>query len=113
MFAARQATSVLARRCVQSQQPLLRVPQLLPVSRNTAKNSFHTVPVDAPSSGLSLTNSINNNSMSTSLLNWGSRVMETIETAVWNMSSTMKKRRAKMNKHKLQKRRKLLRRKSN
>lgn len=32
-----------------------------------------------------------------------------LESAIWNMSSTLKKRRAKMNKHKLRKRRKKLR----
>mmetsp|Transcript_9271 Transcript_9271/g.21393 ORF Transcript_9271/g.21393 Transcript_9271/m.21393 type:complete len:100 (-) Transcript_9271:103-402(-) len=31
------------------------------------------------------------------------------ESSIWNMSSTLKKRRAKMNKHKLRKRRKKLR----
>jgi Mitochondrial domain of unknown function (DUF1713) len=35
-----------------------------------------------------------------------------LESAVLQMSSTLKKRRSKMNKHKLRKRRKLLRRKS-
>jgi hypothetical protein len=98
---------------MQQQQPLLRVPQLLPISRNSTSLSIsHAIPVvpKAPSSGLTM---INSNGKLTTVVNWGSRVMESIETAVWNMSSTMKKRRAKMNKHKLQKRRKLLRRKSN
>jgi hypothetical protein len=98
----------------QQQQPWLRVPQLLPSSRSsTSMNISHAmIPVSptAPSSG-GLT-MINSNGKLTTVLNWGSRVVESIETAVWNMSSTMKKRRAKMNKHKLQKRRKLLRRKS-
>jgi len=35
-----------------------------------------------------------------------------LRSAIWHMSSTLKKRRAKMNKHKLRKRRKLLRRKA-
>jgi hypothetical protein len=35
-----------------------------------------------------------------------------LENSIWNMSSTLKKRRAKMNKHKLRKRRKKLRLKS-
>jgi hypothetical protein len=38
----------------------------------------------------------------------GSRVTESIKTAAWNMSSTLKKRRAKLSKHKLQKCRQLL-----
>lgn len=37
---------------------------------------------------------------------------DVFDQAVWQMSSTLKKRRAKMNKHKLRKRRKLERRKS-
>lgn len=37
---------------------------------------------------------------------------EWADYSLWNMSSTLKKRRAKMNKHKLRKRRKKLRRKT-
>jgi Mitochondrial domain of unknown function (DUF1713) len=40
------------------------------------------------------------------------KLMKFANTSVVRMSSTLKKRRAKMNKHKLRKRRKLLRRKS-
>lgn len=43
-------------------------------------------------------------------LTWDWRQM--LDDAIYNMSSTLKKRRAKMNKHKLRKRRKLERRKS-
>lgn len=41
-----------------------------------------------------------------------SRIVNMFDSTIARMSSTMKKRRAKMNKHKLRKRRKLLRRKS-
>mmetsp|Transcript_18569 Transcript_18569/g.23907 ORF Transcript_18569/g.23907 Transcript_18569/m.23907 type:complete len:132 (-) Transcript_18569:114-509(-) len=41
-----------------------------------------------------------------------SSLSEAMGEAVWNMSSTLKKRRAKMNKHKLKKRRKKLSRKT-
>ena len=43
---------------------------------------------------------------------FASRIFNALNTTILRMSSTMKKRRAKMNKHKLRKRRKLLRRKS-
>ena len=46
------------------------------------------------------------------LLDTVSLWVESLQVAVWNMVSTLKRRRSKMNKHKLRKRRKLERRKS-
>jgi hypothetical protein len=44
---------------------------------------------------------------------WYQKIVGLFDNSMFQMSSTLKKRRSKMNKHKLRKRRKLLRRKSN
>lgn len=117
MFAARRASSLLARRSALSRAAIsapllvrmssrgysaapslaLLPPPPLPMSSNTAAGKVVAVTLSRviqPSW-------------------WLQKISGLFETAIFQMSSTMKKRRSKMNKHKLRKRRKLLRRKSN
>lgn len=104
MFAAKQTTTLLARRCLL--QPSSAVSRLSTAAGHTASlRSLHVevVPLHRTSGAVQTISS------SLSLWSWGRHL---VESAIWTMSSTMKKRRAKMNKHKLRKRRKLERRKS-
>jgi Mitochondrial domain of unknown function (DUF1713) len=99
MFAARRVSSLLARRTALSRAttpaaPLTRRGYALP-----------RLQLPSPTSAIVT-------SRATQPTWWFQKLSEIVETAIFQMSSTMKKRRSKMNKHKLRKRRKLLRRKS-
>jgi hypothetical protein len=74
-------------------------------SNAVAASSFHPL-------SLSLQTPLQWNQMTVSLDRIITSPLQSLAESIWNMSSTLKKRRHKMNKHKLRKRRKKLRLKS-
>lgn len=100
LFIARRASLQVARRTPRQSLALPSPPQLL-VGRGYAAL---TLPVPPTGPAVSV--------QATQPSTWFQQVADLVRAGIFQMSSTMKKRRAKMNKHKLRKRRKLLRRKS-
>jgi hypothetical protein len=101
MFAARLVSSLLLRRCALLSRA---APSSLTLTSGYASLRL---PHPIPAGMISL-------SPVTHQPSWVfQQLAELVDSAIFQMSSTLKKRRSKMNKHKLRKRRKLLRRKSN
>lgn len=86
------------------------VPRQRAISTDVSLTAFHGFPLQQ--NALSVPGSFVVQNIHKTAQQVQTSLSDVFRQAVWQMSSTLKKRKAKMNKHKLRKRRKLERRKS-